>query len=161
MIAPSKPAAAPVIADAPRRHVVYQHFVIPEAEIPATIGRAFAALYDRIMEIKAIPAGPPFVIYHSMSAPWEMDVCAPVAAPVAPSPECLYMELPATPTVSLVHVGPYETVGDAYDQLKAYVEAEGLKVAGPPREFYLSPPETPPAEIQTILEWPIEDARRR
>ena len=43
-------AHAARIEDSPPRHVLYQHFSVTEEEIPQTIGRSFAALYERIRE---------------------------------------------------------------------------------------------------------------
>ena len=156
MVAPTVIPDIPTIGESPRRHVLCQHFSVSMEEMPQTLSGSFTALYSRITEAGVIPAGPPFVIYQSMSAPWQVDVCAPVATSLAPTPGFDVKELPATRVVSLLHVGPYETIGQAYEIVDAYIKAQSLKPAGPPREIYLSPPNTPSAAIQTIVEWPIE-----
>jgi effector-binding domain-containing protein len=56
---------------------------------------------------------------------------------------------------TLLHVGPYDTLASAYDDLVAWIGAHDLAVAGPPREVYLSPPDTPPDQIRTIVEFPV------
>ena len=71
------------------------------------------------------------------------------------SPQFDYMELPATRVVSLLHIGPYDTLGTAYDAIESYVADKGLNVSGSPREFYLSPPDVPPDQIQTLVERPV------
>ena len=156
MVAPTVVPNVPTIGQSPRRHVLYQHFSVAMEEMPQTIGSSLAALYSRITEAGLIQAGPPFVIYQSMSAPWQVDVCAPVASTIAPTPGFEVMELRATRVVSLLHVGPYDTIGKAYEAVDEYIKAQSLKTAGPPREVYLSPPDTPSAAIQTIVEWPVE-----
>ena len=153
MVAPT--INAPVISEAPRRHVLYQHFVVTEGQIPDTIQRSFGALYQRIQQAGVIPAGPPFAIYNTDSPPWDMDVCAPVATPLTPSADFRYMELPATRVVSFEVIGPYERLSHAYDQVMTYIRGNDLEMVGAPREFYLSPPNTPASEIRTIIEWPI------
>jgi effector-binding domain-containing protein len=146
----------PVVTESPGRHVLYQQFVTPHEQIGETIKRSFGALYGRIAEAGVVPAGAPFIIYKSPQPPWEMEVCAPVATEVTPTPDILYREMPASRVVALMRVGPYEQLGEAYDEVQAYIREHNLVIAGPPREFYLSPPETPAERIQTLVEWPIE-----
>jgi effector-binding domain-containing protein len=148
-------ANVPTLTDAPRRHVLYQHFIVPHERIGETIRSGFAALYARIGDAGVVPAGPPFVVYLTAAPPWEIDVCAPVARDTAPSADIMYREMPASRVVSLLHVGPYENLGRAYDDVQAFIRDNALVADGPPREYYLSPPDTPADQIQTIVEWPI------
>jgi effector-binding domain-containing protein len=57
--------------------------------------------------------------------------------------------------VSLLQVGPYESLVEAYEAIERYLAEQGLETAGPPREIYLSEPEVPPAETRTLVEQPI------
>jgi effector-binding domain-containing protein len=159
MVAPTHIVNEPVIAESPRRFVIYQHHVVDEPEMALTIGRSYQALYARVADAGVIPIGPPFVMYHlEQSDPgvrWDMDVCVPISAPISASPQFDYMELAATRVVSLLHIGPYDTLGKAYDAIESYIADKELDVSGPPREFYLSPPDVPPDEIQTLVERPI------
>jgi len=84
-----------------------------------------------------------------------MEICAPVARTTDPPAGWQMQELPASTFVTLLHVGPYDTIGAAYDSLTAWIGAHDLAIAGPPREVYLSEPETPPEQIRTILEFPV------
>ena len=43
----------------------------------------------------------------------------------------------------------------ACDTLTAWIGARDLAIAGPPREVYLSEPETPPEQVRTIVEFPV------
>jgi effector-binding domain-containing protein len=52
-------------------------------------------------------------------------------------------------------VGPYDTIGSSYAELLAWPGEHGYAMAGPPREVYLSEPETPPEQIRTIVELPV------
>jgi effector-binding domain-containing protein len=56
---------------------------------------------------------------------------------------------------STLHVGPYDTLGQAYDGLDAWLADHGYAKAGPPREVYLSEPSTPPAATRTVIEVPV------
>jgi effector-binding domain-containing protein len=148
----------PTICESPPRLVLYQHRVTTEEDLPATLGRAFGELYERIGDAHVEPAGEPFVVYLESSKPgvrWEMDICAPVSARVRESADFGFMEMPAGRVVSYLHIGPYQDLGQAYEAIQRYVKEQGLTVAGPPREIYLSEPDVPPAEIRTLLEQPI------
>lgn len=54
----------------------------------------------------------------------------------------------------VVHMGPYEEVGAAYDALTRWVQLHGERVVGPPREVYLNEPAegvVPLTEVQMPL----------
>jgi effector-binding domain-containing protein len=124
-------------------------------EIGELIAGSFAEAYAAI---GGAAGGPPFVIYEGIpheDDPFEIEICAPVAAPVEAPQGWQARTLPAGLFASTVHVGPYDSVGATYDALAAWVAASGLVVAGPPREVYLSPPSVPPAEIRTVVEFPV------
>jgi effector-binding domain-containing protein len=148
----------PTIGESPARLILYQHRVAAHEDLPATMGRAFGELYERIGDAHVAPAGEPFVVYLESSQPgirWEMDICAPVSARIRESADFGFMEMPAQRIVSLLHVGPYEELEQAYGAIQRYVKEQGLTIAGSPREIYLSGPEVPEAEIRTLIEQPI------
>lgn len=120
----------------------------------ATFGEMYGILGARGIE----EAGPPFVIYHGMpndDDPFEVEFCAPLPARFEAPEGWQVQELPAGEFATLVHVGPYESVDVAYDTITKWIDEHGLSVAGPPREVYLSPPETPPDQVRTIVEFPV------
>ncbi len=146
------------IAERPALRVLGRRLPVRIEDIGPVLAGAFAEVYAIIDAAEAKTAGPPFVIYHSMpepGRPLDVEVCAPVAGPLEPREPWRLAELPAGMFAVLRHVGPYETVGAAYQALTAWILAHGLEVAGPPREVYLSPPSTPPAQLQTIVEFPV------
>jgi effector-binding domain-containing protein len=148
----------PTIGDSPPRLVLYQHRVAAHEDLPATIGRAFGELYEHIGDAHVKPAGEPFVVYLESSQPgvrWEVDICAPVSARIPESADFGFMEMQPGRMVSLLHVGPYEGLAEAYATIERFIQQQGLTVAGPPREIYLSEPDVPPAEIRTLVEQPV------
>ncbi len=158
MVAPPLTSIEPSIDDLPAKLVVYQHHVVPAAQLPDVFGRAYEALYARIEHAGVAPAGPPFVIFGDQSIPgveWHMDVCAPIAEPITPSGDIKYMELPATRVVSVLHVGPYDSLGATYEKLEIFLRTNGIVATGPPREIYLTPPDVPADQVQTLIERPI------
>jgi len=141
--------------------VVSKRFPVTLAEIGGVMGRAFGEVYGHLGARRAEPQGPPFVIYHGTPAsgePFDIEVCAPVARAVDPPAGWQMQELPAGTFVTLLHVGPYDTIGAAYEAVFPWIAAHGYAVAGPPREVYLSEPETPPEQIRTIVEVPVVEA---
>jgi effector-binding domain-containing protein len=126
--------------------------------IGPAIGEAFGEIYRHLGERGGRPAGPPFVVYPespSPDRPFEIEICAPVAGPVDAPPGWQLRELPAAEVAALLHVGPYDSIGASYAALTAWIENQGRSPVGPPREIYLSPPETPPDRIQTLIEIPV------
>jgi effector-binding domain-containing protein len=55
-----------------------------------------------------------------------------------------------------MHHGPYDGVGQTYEQLGRWIAENGYEIAGPSEEVYLSnPQETPPAELLTEVRFPV------
>lgn len=140
--------------------VLSKWFAVTLADIGRVMGAAFGEVYGHLGASGAAPDGPPFVIYHGTPAsgqPFDIEVCAPIAHPVEPPTGWQLQELPAGTFATLLHVGPYDTIGEAYAAIMAWPAEHGHAIAGPPREVYLSEPETPPAQIRTIVELPVEE----
>jgi effector-binding domain-containing protein len=128
------------------------------ASIGAAIGAGFAEVYG-FLGPHAVASGEPFVIYHGAPGPgdrpFEIEICAPIARRVDPPAGWTVIELPAGTFASVVHVGAYDTLGTTYDELERWIAGQGLAIAGPPREVYLSEPSTPPADTRTVVEFPV------
>jgi effector-binding domain-containing protein len=128
--------------------------------IGTALTSAFGEVYGYLDAHRIEPEGPPFVIYHGMPVdddPFEVEICAPVVRTADAPSGWEIRELPAGTFATLLHVGPYDTVGAAYDTMGAWLAAHGLVALGPPREVYLSEPDTPPEQVKTIIEFPVAD----
>ena len=108
--------------------------------------------------------GPFLALYHDMEYR-EKDVDIEVAIPVNEDLSLFdpikIRDLPGEDTVaSTIHRGPYEKIGEAYQALMSWCEANGYELAGPDREIYLtSPPEaSDPADYVTELQQPVKKA---
>lgn len=68
--------------------------------------------------------------------------------------------LPGGLVASTIHAGSYDTLGDAYAALEAWIESEGLAPAGAPWESYVTDPtEHPdPKDWKTEIFWPVQKA---
>ena len=61
--------------------------------------------------------------------------------------------------IQVLHVGPYDTVTDSYEKLRAYAQEQGLDVEGTGVEVYLSDPRrTAPEKLKTIVRMPLASA---
>jgi effector-binding domain-containing protein len=146
------------LADRPALRVVSKRVSVGIESIGPTLAQAFGEVYAMIGAADVGTAGPPFVIYHSMpepGQPLDMEICAPVDGTLEPRDPWRLVDLPAGMFASRKHVGPYDTVGETYDALTAWIPEHGYTVAGPPREVYLSEPSTPPELTETIIEFPV------
>lgn len=126
--------------------------------IGAVIGSSFEEAY-RSIGASDIAAGEPFIVYHGApgeggAKPFEIQICAPVTGAIN-LPGWELAELPGGTFASVVHLGSYDTLGVTYDELERRIADEGLAIAGPPREVYLSEPATPPEDTRTVVEFPV------
>jgi effector-binding domain-containing protein len=124
-----------------------------------TIGEAvrqgFGTIIGAIGTAGASPDGAPFLVYHDVldeGAEGAVELCIPVTAGMAGS-----REMPGATVASIVHRGPYAEIGPAYHVLTGWIEENGRKPSGPPREIYLNDPQTvTPDELLTEVQFPIE-----
>jgi AraC family transcriptional regulator len=108
-------------------------------------------------------AGPPVVVYHDPEFTLE-SVDIEMVCPVAPGVKGP-LATPAGRTLEpctvaggevavIVHVGPYETLGESYQALAEWIGQHGYRMSGPPREIYLSSP-TDPGPPVTEIRMPV------
>ncbi len=109
-------------------------------------------------------AGPPMTIYHDpefSSESIDVELVCPVlpgAKGPLPTPAGRTLE-PCTvaggEAAVIVHVGPYEALGESYQALADWIGQHGYRVSGPPREIYLSAPMDPGPPV-TEIRFPVE-----
>jgi effector-binding domain-containing protein len=61
----------------------------------------------------------------------------------------------------VLHIGPYEELGVAYEALNAWIREHDYEVAGPVRERYLNGPDTvkTPEGYRTEIDMPVVSIR--
>jgi len=133
----------------------------PYAQIPEGMGR----LYGTAAQIGLMPTGMPMAVYFTDPAEGpESEALWELWAPVAGEPEPLAADesgfgikvVPSERVVFAMHRGPYELIGDTYDQLMAWLQTESYTMSGAPREAYLSDPNTTaPEDYLTEIQLPI------
>jgi effector-binding domain-containing protein len=146
------------VIEVPERTVLAKRERVRVEGIGPMLQRTFGALYEHIARSAVQPSGEPFVIYHTEPAAggeWEIEVCAPVSDVLLAPPGYAVHTIPGGSVASAVHVGPYDRIGAAYDEIRAFIRMHELDPAGPPREVYLTGPEVPPSETRTRVEFPV------
>jgi len=86
-----------------------------------------------------------------------IDVAFPIAKAVKGSDTVTCYELPGGRMARIVHKGPYDACGPAYNTLFNWLAKEGLRVTGFPREVSLNDPRTvKPEELLTGIYAPVD-----
>jgi effector-binding domain-containing protein len=105
--------------------------------------------------------GAPFAIYYNEPfRPDDIDVemGLPVARDAEVDGERVQRRvLEGGPVAYTLHVGPYGSIGAAYEALRDWIARHGHTPVGPPRELYIVGPGqgARPSEYQTEIEIPI------
>jgi effector-binding domain-containing protein len=136
-----------------------------ELDLAALFDTYLPVVAGRLTELGAAPAGPPFGRYHAFGQDVaDVEIGWPVAGPVdalrplsdAEPGEVASSELPAGPVAVAVHRGPYDTLGEAYRRLEAWVPEQGRTLGAAPWESYVdNPVEVDASELRTEICWPL------
>lgn len=132
------------------------------AELGKVMHATLAKVASSVEPAEAAQGAPFGVYYNEPFRPEDIDV--EMGLPVAPDAKVAETkgihrrELPGGPVAYTVHVGPYSSIGAAYEALHTWIEGHGHKRTGPPREIYLVGPGqgVKPADYRTEIEVPID-----
>jgi AraC family transcriptional regulator len=146
------------IEQQPRQPYVAVRATMPMAEIGQRMGPMFGQLFGWLGAHQVAPAGPPWTRYLGVGEEEvELEVGAPVAAPVEASNGVIAGVRPATQVAKALHIGPYDAMEATYTALLDWVRAQGKAVTGAMWEVYESDPEQEPdpAKWRTWIYMPI------
>lgn len=126
-------------------------------------GDLWGRLYGTLAQHKPQFAGPCLSIYYDeeyKERDVDTEVCQPVSGTVRVLEGLTVYDLPAANMACTVHHGPYATLTQAYRVITAWIEANGYRVVGPPREVYLRTPQTAgeqnDPDCLTEIQFPVE-----
>ncbi|GAA4673577.1 MerR family transcriptional regulator [Nocardioides nanhaiensis] len=127
------------------------------------IGPMVGSLFERLGELMGAaglrPAGPATASYTPLEAGGvDISVGWPTSAgsATAASGGLELVDLPAVEqALTLVHHGPMDDIGAAWQALETEVERRGLATSGPGRELYLETPFQDPTGWVTELQQPV------
>lgn len=151
--------AAAIKTTAPET-VAFIHVRGPYDKIP----QAMRALYGWVERHDLTATGMPEAVYltppgdtPSSVAEWELYAPVGDAEDMEPDGTGIGIKHVASHMVaSAMHRGPYETIGQTYEQLGNWIAANGYSIVGPSEEVYYSDPkEIPPDEYLTEIRFPV------
>ena len=127
-------------------------------------GPLFGELYKYLAKKFVFkPAGPPFMLYHDVEykeKDVDLEIGAPISKAVKGSERVKVYELPGAEVASTVYKGAYSGVGEAYQAVLRWCEANGYQFYGPTREVYFTNPNdlNDPANNVTEIQIPVKKA---
>lgn len=126
-------------------------------DLPDTILNGLATVGRCMADQNIVPSGPAFVAYYNLDMhDTTVEIGFPISQEVTGDEEVHCRTIPGGPAGVCLYVGPYQELAVAYQQLNAYLEAQGREPSGVSYEFYLNNPAvTPPEELETEIIFPL------
>ena len=147
------------VKEYPSHHTLAVKARTDQAHIAADIGRLYGELFGYI-GLKGIGVrGAPYVEYLAMGPDgWDIEAGVPVAPGAKGEGGVVAKDIPAGQCVYTMHIGPYDTLKGTYDEIDAWLKANGYEYAGAPRETYHSDPvkEKDASKWRTEIVWPVK-----
>ena len=146
------------VKDLEQRYVATIRVKTTPDKIGQTFDEVSPELHAQLAEAGVQPPNPMFAMYHAYGEDEvDMEVGFPLPKPIPTTGRVVGRELPATRAAVTWHHGSYDTIGQAFRAVDAWIEKEGLERTGPPWEVYwTSPSEDPdPANWRTEVGYPI------
>lgn len=126
--------------------------------LPQVFGNGYEKIAQYLGELGEQPVGPPFAAYYNMDMDnLDIEFGFPVTGSLPGQTEIKAGEIPGSKVATCLHIGPYNDIEPAYNALTKWVKDNGYEVTGVAYELYLNDPtETPPAELQTQIIFPVK-----
>lgn len=153
------------VREHPARLVARMGAVTDAASLISDTTALVYALFEAVSQCKAEPRESPFVLntFHEDRDRIELEACIEIEASTRDAeallpPRLELAELPGGSFASLVHVGPYETLGLAHHALIAWMQERGHATGTTVWEFYRNDPADVATEaLETEVAIPIDD----
>jgi effector-binding domain-containing protein len=120
------------------------------SEITSTVSQIFSAVSAYLKRVGAEPDAA-FGRYNPQGERIAMEVGFTIDRPVQGEGEIVATSLPGGEAAVCLHVGPYDTVSEAYAALTAWIKEQGREQAGAPWEVYTTPPEEQPPVTEVVF----------
>lgn len=155
--------AAVEIKEFPEQNAITVRFKTSIKNIGMDLGKSYASVFTHIGKVGGQPVGPPFAVYHDQEFKEDdvdVEAGAPVAGPLPGGEGVNSTVLPGGTFASTLHAGSYESIGEAYERIMAWISENGYRPSGPCRELYLTDPNAvkDPADNRTEILFPVEKA---
>ena len=127
------------------------------------VSRLYEELFKYLGKSFAFPSGTPMAIYHDTEyreRDADMEAVVPIKRKVRGTSRIKVGELPGVPQMACVlHKGDYNSLGQAYQALTAWIEKNGYHITGSSREVYIQGPGRggkDPVSFITEVQFPVE-----
>ena len=125
--------------------------------LPMVIGQGFGQLAAQLGALGEHLAGMPFVAYHNMDmTDLDVELGFPVADPLAGSGDIRYTPVPGGLRAFCMCLGPYSAMKPVYDEMAAWISANGYTPSGSAYEVYYNGPGTPEEHLLTQIVMPLK-----
>jgi effector-binding domain-containing protein len=125
-------------------------------ELGEVLGKILPKVFQYIHEQGQEMAGMPFLRYLNMDDQFHIDAGIPTLKPVSGSDDILSKTLPGGRVATTLHLGSYETVGEAWNALFGWCSEQGIKQRMGGWDVYENDPtEVSPSEVRTRLHFPL------
>ena len=108
---------------------------------PPDQGKLWQALECYLEDKGVHPSSACLSLYHddeTREHEWDIEVCEPIEGELAATDRIQVRKLPAvTSAACVIHAGPFVTIGEAYEAIMKWIDANGYRITGPGREIYV------------------------
>lgn len=128
-------------------------------EIGATLAKILPRVHSFAQKRGYEMASPPLSIYHAYNEERvEIEGGVTLLRKGSGEGEIRAGMLPGGRAAVTVHVGPYEGLKEAYQELEAWIQLQGKEASGPPWEIYWTDPGEEPdsSKWKTEIYWPLK-----
>lgn len=125
---------------------------------PTELGKFFGGAFGELVAGGADQIeGPPFARYYTFDPQRvDVEVVMPLRSPRPVSGRLQAITLVAGPAVQVRHVGPYESLGEAYRSIEQWIEDHHRRRGEVIREVYMTDPTVLPADRITMVIQPLQ-----
>ncbi len=131
----------------------------PVEGLKGELGKAYGEVMAILSGQGVQPTGAPFAVYYNMDMKdLDVEIGFPVSQSFQPSGRVRPSTLPGGRTAVCVHKGAYDSIGDSYSALSAFIAQNKATPKDLCYESYLTDPQvTKPEELLTEINFPLND----
>lgn len=140
--------------------ILYIQRTAPRTELQQVYAQCFPQIFGYCMQNNCAMAGHPMARYVDFGqAMVTVDCIIPLQEAAEGNGEIMAGELQSGTVAFTTHSGPYEELGETYTAIEKWIQEQGMKVSGPPWEWYITDPssEPDPKKWQTEVYYPVTD----
>ena len=133
-------------------------FRSPVQDLSQHFGRVYGSIIQYLGELGEQPVGAAFGAYYNMDMQnLDVELGFPVSKELPGKEGIKASHIPGGKFAVVLHTGPYDKVGPAYEALTKWIAENGYEPTGVVYEFYLNDPmQTKPEDLKTQVMFPLK-----